>query len=142
MEARENLAISYGKLGDINKAEGDLAAAKDFYLQSLELSRQLFEETRMVLPHQDFAVSYSRLGDISRDEGDLAAAKDYYLKDLELSRQLFEETGTAKSRRGLSISYDTYILHSPLHNPNHGESLNYQDTACPACLEQCGLQLM
>lgn len=100
------LSISYSSLGDISRAEGRLAEAKDYYLQTLGLFRQLAGEVRTAYSRSDLSISYERLGNISRVEGRLAEAKEYYLQSLKLRRQLAEETGTVEERRGLSISYD------------------------------------
>ncbi len=46
------LADSYEGLGDVSKAQGNLAEAKDYYLQILELYGKLWQETKTVGPHR------------------------------------------------------------------------------------------
>lgn len=54
---RRNLAICYDSLGDLNRAWGRSSEAKEYYLQSLELRRQLYEETKTAQALNDLAAS-------------------------------------------------------------------------------------
>ena len=91
-------------MGDICRAEGDLAAARGCYERSLAIREALAEETATVEVRRDLSISYDRLGDICSAEGDLAAARGYYERSLAIREALTEKTGTVEARRDLSIS--------------------------------------
>ena len=98
-------AVSYSKLGDICRAEGDLAGARSYYEQNLELTKQLAEEAPALQNGRDLSISYNRMGEICQAQGNLAGARNYYVQCLELFKQLVEESPTLQNRRGLAISY-------------------------------------
>ncbi len=100
---RRNLSISYGRLGGIAEAQGDLEAAKDYYAQDMKLAESLAAETGTVQARRDLSISYEKLGGIAEARGDLEAAKDYYEQCLKLAEALVAELRTIGS-------YDDYAL--------------------------------
>ena len=99
------LSISYNRLGDICKAQGDLSGAKDYYLKALAISERLAAESETTEAQRDLSVSYNRLGDICKAQGDLSGAKDYYLKDLAISERLAAESEGTQAKDDLAVSY-------------------------------------
>lgn len=63
------------------RQQGDLAAARSFYAQSLALRRALGDMRQI-------AFSLTNLGNVAREQGDLAAARDYYDECLAIRREL------------------------------------------------------
>ncbi len=100
------IAVSYNKLGDISKAEGDIAGAKGYYAKSLGINEAIATETGTVQSRCDLAISYDNLGIIYKTEGDIADAEIFCKRAFELRAVISRETGTVESRRDLSISYD------------------------------------
>ena len=103
---RRYLSVAYNKVGNIYEATGKLSEALSRYEASLELRRQLAEETGTVEAHRDLSISYDNVGNIYRAMGQLSEALSRYEAFLELAKQLAEETGTVEARRDLSVSYD------------------------------------
>ncbi len=101
-----SLNVSYNKLGNICKAEGNLSEAKAWYEKALEINEALSRETGTVEARRDLSVSCIKLGEICEAEGGLGEAKAWYEKALEISEALSRETETVEARRGLSISYN------------------------------------
>ena len=99
------LSISYNRLGDICKAQGDLSGAKDYYLKALAISERLAAESETTEAQRDLFVSYNKLGDICTAQGDLSGAKDYYLKDLAISERLAAESEGTQAKDDLAVSY-------------------------------------
>ena len=97
-------SVSYGKLGDIARVEGDLAKAKMYYELSYEIANKNNDET--VKAKRDLSISCTRLGDIEKDEGNLHKAREYYEKSLTIDKKLAEDLATIETRRDLSTSYN------------------------------------
>ena len=105
MEAKRDLSVSYNKLGDIAKAEGNLSEAKRYYKLCLDIFEALVKETGTVKSKRDLSVSYNLLGDIAKAEGNLTEAKRYYTLCLEIAEALAKETGTVEAYDDLALSY-------------------------------------
>ena len=104
-QTRRDLSISYRKLGDISRAQGNLYEAKAFYEKSLIVSERLAAETGTVEARWELSFSYEKLGDISRAQGNLTGAKEFYEKSLAIRERLAAETGTVEARQGLAANY-------------------------------------
>ena len=91
IEAKQNLAVSYSNLGDLQEARGDLTGAEEYYKKSLEIRGQLAEETGTAEARQDLAVSYNALGDIQVAQGNFLNAKENYQMALLITEQLLSE---------------------------------------------------
>ena len=66
-------------LGDVACQEGDLAAARKAYEDSLAIAKVFAERHPKNTQWQhDLSVSFNKLGDVARQEGDLAAARKAY----------------------------------------------------------------
>jgi tetratricopeptide (TPR) repeat protein len=74
--AKSELAMVYHILGRAYHQQGDLAAARPWYLESLAVSRELGDKWNVALP-------LLRLGRLAWDEGDWTAAHDWYTQTLE-----------------------------------------------------------
>lgn len=105
LESRRDLAVSYFKLGDVSKAEGKPAEAKEYYKKDLALCEEIARTSATSQSRRDLTVTYNRLGSISEAEGNLSEAKEYYLKSLANDEASVKEDGTIENRRDLSISY-------------------------------------
>ena len=104
--AHQCISISYERMGDILKAEGNLSASRKYYELDLEISKQLAEESPTIEMRRGLSISYERMGEILKAEGDIPASRKYYELVLEISKQLAEESPTIDIRRGLSVSYE------------------------------------
>jgi len=107
-ETIRDLTISLNRIGDVRRAQGDLAAAADAYEESLALRRQLRQswgDTPEIL--RDLSVSLDHVGYVRKAQGKLAAAADAYEESLALSRQLRQSRGDIpETLRDLSVSLD------------------------------------
>ena len=101
-----DLSISYERLGDICKAQGDLSGAKDYYLKALAIRERLAAESETTQAQRDLSISFNKLGGICEAQGDLSGAKDYYLKALAIRERLAAESETTEAQRDLSISFN------------------------------------
>jgi tetratricopeptide (TPR) repeat protein len=77
---------------------GDLAGAKPYYVQALEISREILGDK-----HPSTATSLNNMGLLLQDMGDLAGAKPYYVQALEISREILgdKHPSTAQSLNSL-----------------------------------------
>lgn len=97
MQARQDLSFSYNKLGDISRAQGDLAGAWALYEKGLAIRERLAAETGTVEARQNLAVSYKMMGDLSQARGDLAKAWAFYEKGHAIDEQLAAEIAKIKA---------------------------------------------
>ncbi len=104
---RDHAALHDG-LGDVARAEGDLAAARGHYEESLEIDRALSaSDPSSASARRDVSVSLNKLGDVAVAEGDLAAARGHYEESLEIGRALSaSDPSSASARRDLAISHE------------------------------------
>lgn len=100
VETKRYLSVSYRKLAGFRNAW-----SQHYWLQALELGKQLCVETASVEVRRDLFAVYDGLGSSSESEDRLSEAKKYYLQGLEFGRQLCEETGIVEVRRDLSVIY-------------------------------------
>ena len=104
--AHRRVAVSYDKLGDILKVQGNLPSARKYYELETDIFQQLAKESPTMENRRSLSISYERLGDICEVQGDIPEAYKYYELALEISKQLAEESSTIESRRDLSVSYN------------------------------------
>ena len=103
---KRSYSVCCNRVGDINKAEGNLKGARGYYEKMFEINLLLAEETGTVEAKRDLSISYDRLGNICKAEGNLKGARGYYEKMFEINLLLAEETETVEAKRDLSTSYN------------------------------------
>ena len=75
-EKQRDLSISFGHLGDVSVAAGDLAAARAYYEQALAISRTLADaDPASAQKQRDLVVSHFNLFDLEDKLGNRAAAR-------------------------------------------------------------------
>ncbi|HYH47688.1 MAG TPA: tetratricopeptide repeat protein, partial [Thermoanaerobaculia bacterium] len=94
--------------GDVQRDQGDLAAALTAYRESLAIRQQLAAADPAHAGRQwDLSISYERVGDVLQNQGDLAAALTAYRESLAIRQQLAAaDPAHAGWQRGLSISHN------------------------------------
>ena len=105
-EFRREYAVALERIGTMKQTMGDLAAARQYYTDGLEIRRALVEQNPdSAEAKRDLSVSYNKLGNVAVSAGDLAAARQYYTDGLEISRALVEQNpDSAEAKRDLSLS--------------------------------------
>ena len=116
IDYKMNLVDRYSYLGDISMDESDMAQAKVYYLQSLELLQQLVKETENVEVKRYLAIIYERLGDISQGEAEQSIVKEYYLQSLKWNKQWAEVADTSQSSDALATLYAKYHSLATVNN--------------------------
>ncbi len=102
-----NLAVSHERIGDVQSAQGDLAAA----LTSYQASHDIFDRLAKADPgnagwQRDLSVSHDKIGDVQSAQGDLAAALTSYQASLAIRDRLTKaDPGNAGWQRDLALSY-------------------------------------
>ena len=94
IEARRDLSISYNKLGDISKAEGNLEEAKDWYIKDLEISKILAAEASTIDTLDDLAISYYKLGLLPIIP--LQKRREYFEQLKSIGTELYQKTGQSR----------------------------------------------
>jgi tetratricopeptide (TPR) repeat protein len=103
-EALRNLSVSLNRLGDIDRARGDLDAAYARYSRSLDLAERLAAQLATPEALRDLSVSLILLGDIDRARGDLDVAYARFSRGLDLRERLAAQLATPEALRDLSLS--------------------------------------
>jgi len=105
-EKRRNLAIVFDRLGDVSRATGDLAAARDYFDQGHAIVRDLAAaDPDSAGKRYDLSFSFERLGEVSVTAGNLAAARKYFKQMLALRRELAAaDPASEELQRSLSFS--------------------------------------
>lgn len=101
------LFVSYQRLGEIEKKEGNLKQSKEYYEKSLQISLRMQSEMGTLRTYRDVSISYESLGEIEEKEGHLRKAREYYLKSWEIRKKLKTELGTIRTQSDLAWSYDS-----------------------------------
>jgi tetratricopeptide (TPR) repeat protein len=92
---QRDLSVSYEKIGDVQKEQGDLEGALKSYNASLAIRGSLAKSNRgKALLQRDLSVSYAKIGTVQMATGDLAGALKSYSDSLDIRNPL------AKSDRG------------------------------------------
>jgi predicted negative regulator of RcsB-dependent stress response len=80
---RRDLSVSFNKIGEVQAAQGDLAAALTSYQASLAIRERLSAADPGNAGWQrDLSVSHERIGEVQAAQGDLAAALTSYQASL------------------------------------------------------------
>jgi tetratricopeptide (TPR) repeat protein len=100
-------AVALDDLGDVQHAQGDLAAALTSYQASLAIADRLSKADPGNAGWQrDLSVSHDRIGDVQHAQGDLAAALTSYQASLAIRDRLSKaDPGNAGWQRDLALSY-------------------------------------
>ncbi|KAJ4830131.1 Protein nca1 [Turnera subulata] len=101
-EISHTLSVSLNKIGDLKYYDGDLEAAKSYYIRSLDVRRDAIKQHPDV-PSQslDVAVSLAKVADVDRNIGNENAALDRFQEAIKLLDSLTlksEETGLQQRR--------------------------------------------
>ena len=130
IEVRNDIAVSYEKLGDLWKERKDFDVEGDeaFFHKAIAIREQLTEETGTVEAKHNLAVSYTKLGELytmrlldfqqKTKEAALKAytirknmAEDILQKAVAIREQLVKEGGTVDARLNLAFSYSKLGQH-------------------------------
>jgi integrase len=105
---QRNLSVSYNKFGDVQQAQGDLAAALASYKNSLAIAEHLTKiEQGNTLWQHDLSVSQNKIGSVHQAQGHLDDALNSYLASLAIAEGLtVVDPSNASWQRDLSISYE------------------------------------
>jgi tetratricopeptide (TPR) repeat protein len=112
---RENLAISYSKLGEIYQALGDFDKSLEFYNKEVNLFEELYQSNpKSESLKNGLAISYEKLGSIYQALGDFDKSLEFYNKQVNLFEELYQSNPKSESlKNGLAISFgilgDLYI---------------------------------
>ena len=104
-EARNDLARSYRRLGDVLTNKGDLLEAYSMYQTALIINDSLAKEQGTSESRRQLAISHTDFADNLKTLDLLDWALEQYQKALEIRESLEKELGTPESRRDLSVSY-------------------------------------
>ena len=104
---KENLAISYSKLGSTHSALGNLEQALEFCEDDLVLTKELYTSYPTNVSFKNgLAISYSKLGSTHSALGNLEQALKFYEERSRLGKELYTSYPTNVSfKNGLAISY-------------------------------------
>ena len=104
---QRDLSVSHNKVGDVQRAQGDLVGALASFRKSMEITEQLARQDPTNAAWQrDLSVSLDRLGDVQMAQGDLAGALASFRKDMEITEQLARQDPTnAERQRDVSTSH-------------------------------------
>ena len=95
---RRYLSVAYNKVGDIYRAMGQLSEALSRYEASLELAKQLAEETRTIESEDDLAVSHCKMGNVTRGAERQSHYREAYRIWDDLARRYPENPEYARRR--------------------------------------------
>ena len=95
------------KIGEVQQAQGDLAAALASYQASLAIRERLAKADPGNAGRQrDLSVSYEKIGEMQQAQGDLAAALASYQASHDIFERLAKaDPGNARWQRDLIVSY-------------------------------------
>ncbi len=130
LEEKENLAISYSKLGDIQKALGQFDKALEFF----ELETDLFKELHQANPKSEsikngLAISYSKLGGIHQALGQFDQALEFFELYNQSGKELHEANPKSVDlENNLAISFSD-LAGIYLHNKQSGKAREYYQEA-------------
>ncbi|HUS80270.1 MAG TPA: hypothetical protein VM283_03315, partial [Armatimonadota bacterium] len=88
-EWQRDLSMSHISIGDVRRAQGDLAGALEAYQAALATQERLAAlDPGNAFRQRDLSLSYSRIGDVRRAQGDLAGALAAYEASLRIRERL------------------------------------------------------
>ena len=108
LSAQRDLSVSYIKVGDVQVAQGDLAAALKSYRNSLAIRDRLAKaDPGNADGQRDLSVAYERVGDVQVAQGDVAGALKSYRDSLAIFEPLAKsDPSNAGWQRDLSVLYE------------------------------------
>ena len=103
-----DLGVSYGRLGDLARAVGEVEQAERLYRQGLAIRMELARRDPTNIEYQrDLGVSYDRLGDLARAAGGVEQAERLYRQGLAIRMELARRDPTnTEYQHDLGVSYD------------------------------------
>ena len=107
--AQKELIISRGILvviGNICKAQNDLAGAKERYEKALVIDEKIAAQSDSAKVQSNLSASYSNLGDICEKQGDFTGAKEWYEKEIVIREKLAEKNDSVEVQTNLADSYE------------------------------------
>ncbi len=104
--ALRDWAVSLNKVGDVQRALGDMRGAKGRYEKSLEVSELLLGLTgESIEALRGWSVSLTNVGDVLRALGDVRGARERYEKSLNVCERLVAQMGeSTEALRDWSVS--------------------------------------
>jgi tetratricopeptide (TPR) repeat protein len=104
--------VSYDRVGNVQKAQGNFAGALKSYSDSLAIRDRLATSDPGNADWQrNLSVSYEKVGDVQVEQGDLKAALKSYQDDLAITERLAtSDPGNAGWQRDLSVSFERLAL--------------------------------
>lgn len=101
-----DLAISHDKLGDLERATGNVTAARLHYEAGIRLWADLYGRIGSASMARNFALSHNRLGSLERLAGHEDAARAHYESSLAIIRGLQVRIDSADMTRNLALCHD------------------------------------
>ena len=105
-ESLRDWSVSLNKVGDVQRALGDVAGARERYEESLKVRERLVKltgESPQAL--RDWSVSLNKVGEVQRALGDVAGARERFEESLKVSERLVKLTGESpEALRDLAIA--------------------------------------
>ena len=100
-------SVAFNALGDVQVAQGNLAAALESYRSSLAVRERLVRADAGNAGWQrDLTVSHDRIGNVQRAQGNLAAALESYRASFAIRERLARaDAGNAGRQQDLIVSY-------------------------------------
>ena len=111
-QVQRDLSVSFDKVGDILKEQGDLDGALHSYRDSLQIRQRLAQADpssaeASAQVQRDLSISFNKVGDILKEQGDLDGALRSYRDDLQIAQRLAQaDPSSAQAQRDLSVSFD------------------------------------
>jgi tetratricopeptide (TPR) repeat protein len=103
-EARRDLSIGLGKVGDAKMQMGNQAGALAAYVKMLDIDRDLAKDKSNAEAQRDLSISLDNIGDVKLRAGDAAGALIAYEESLTIRRARAKDKSNAEAQRDLSIS--------------------------------------
>ena len=127
VEWQRDLSVAYGKIGDVQRAHGDLAAVLKSYADSLAIAEKLTKtDPGNVDWQRDLWVCYARLGDAHRKSSEPAKARDAMTTGRAIVAKLVEEhPDWAKWKQDLAW-FDEQIAEWKKGAPQRNDSLLHE----------------
>lgn len=105
IEPLGRIASCYIHLGQVSIAQGKWDKAGEYFLKSLEISRQMCEREESTGARKSLADAYAWLGRVRQEAFAFGEAQDYFQRGLEIYRQLYEEAEAPEVWIGLTNVY-------------------------------------
>jgi tetratricopeptide (TPR) repeat protein len=91
LEARDLLAASYRKLGDLKKFSKDFGGARQDYRRAIDIGRQILKEAPLVFAFkQHLGIGVDDLAGVARAQGQVAEARTLYREAEQIFSDLVE----------------------------------------------------